>query len=336
MNRPVRAAESFYPAVFSMRPFSPLVKGGVVGGFLVFLSSVTSFSQTDSSTPSYRLEKIGIVQCDFGGSPSASKITRSEEIEFRVGRNGDFYFVFYEHGKICRFDSGGKLIRSVSTGPPLSRRSSGFTVSPEGDLFVLDGRQKNLYRYDAALDLIGKYPFTGSDELEPIWGFVATSWGDLLAAGGLKSNIWKLEPEGQSFSAKPVYLPESHRYSFLSEMGERRILATDPLGALMVLDRFGNLLKMFSFKKGLRAAAVGENYLVTFWPYTEIMVLDTVGVVLANWKTAELDSAFATGIDFQVVQNKAYFLLPSLDKILVFRLVRPDSALLFEGTALKK
>lgn len=327
MSRPFRAGASFYPAVFKMNRFSPLAKGGAVGVVLISLSSVTSFSQTDSSTPSYRLEKINLVQCDFEDGPSASKITRPEEIEFRVGRSGDFYFVLYERGKICRCDSGGKLVRSVSTGAPLSRRSCGFALSPEGDLFVLDGRGKNLYRYDASLDLIGKYPLAGALELEPVWGFVATSWGDLLAAGGLKSSIWKLEPEGQSFSAKPVYLPESHRYSFLSEMGERRILATDPLGELMVLDRFGNLLKTFSFKKGLRAAAVGENYLVAFWPYSEVMILDTVGIVLANWKTVELDSTFRHIVDFQVVQNKAYFLLPSLDKVLVCRLVRPDSGL---------
>ena len=298
-----------------------------MGVVLIFLSGNTSFSQTDSSTSAYRLEKIGILQCDFGTSHPSTKIGSPEGLEFRVGRNGDLYFVLYENGKICRCDSGGKLIRSVSTGAPLSHRTSGFALSPEGDLFVLDVRQKNLYRYDTSLDLIGKYPLTGSNELEPIWGFVATSWGDLLAAGGLKSNIWKLEPEGQSFSAKPIYLPESYRYSFLSEMGGRGILATDPLGALMVLDRFGNLLKAFSFKKGLRAAAVGENYLATFWPYTEIMILDTVGVVLSNWKTAELDSTFRHIVDFQVVQNKAYFLLPSLDKVLVCRLIRPDSSL---------
>jgi len=319
-----------------MNRFSPLVKGGAVGVFLVFLSGITSFSQTDSSTSAYRLEKIGILQCDFGTSHPSTKLGSPEGLEFRVGRNGDLYFVLYEDGKICRCDSGGKLVRSVSTGAPLSRRTSGFALSPEGDLFVLDGRQKNLYRYDASLDLIGEYPLTGNDELEPIHGFAATSWGDLLAAGGVKSNIWKLQPEGQSFSAKPIYLPETYRYSFLSEIAERRVLATDPLGVLMVLDRFGNLLKTLSFRKGLRAAAVGRDYLVTFWPYTEIMVLDSVGAVLGNWKTTELDPTVKHIIDFQVVRNKAYFLLPSLDKVWVFRLVRPDSAISSETTAQKK
>ncbi|HLG94096.1 MAG TPA: hypothetical protein VI546_04605 [candidate division Zixibacteria bacterium] len=260
----------------------------------------------------------------------------ADELEFRVGRSGDFYFIFYEPGKICRLDSGGRLIRSVSTGVSLPRRSSGFALSPEGDVFVLDSRGKHVQRYDASLDLIGKYPLTGGGDLDPVFGFTVTSWGDLLAAGGLKSSVWKLEPEGRGLSAKPVYLPESFRYSALSEMEGGKLVATDPLGALMVMDRYSNLLRTFAFRKGLWAVAVGENFLATFWPYTELMVLDTVGVVLANWKATELDSAFEAIVDFQVVQKKAYFLLPSLNKIFVFRLERLDSILSSEGAALKK
>ncbi|MGH8004216.1 MAG: hypothetical protein ACRECJ_05785, partial [Limisphaerales bacterium] len=219
-----------------MNRLSPLAKGGAVGVIMVLLSGITSIGQTDSSTVSYRLEKIGVVQCDFGTALPAAKMDGMDELDFRVGRSGDFHFIFYEPGKICRLDSGGKLIRSVSTGAPLSRRNCGFALSPGGDLFVLDGRGKNLYSYDASLDLIGKYPLAGGEDLDPVFGLAATSWGDLLAAGGLKSNIWKLEPEGKSFSAKPVYLPESYRYSFLSEMEGRKLVATDPLGALMVMD----------------------------------------------------------------------------------------------------
>ncbi|MGH8004537.1 MAG: hypothetical protein ACRECJ_07425, partial [Limisphaerales bacterium] len=94
-------------------------------------------------------------------------------------------------------------------------------------------------------------------------------------------------------------------------------------------DRYGNLLKSFSFRKGLRAAAVGQNYLATFWPYTEVMILDSIGVVLASWKTAELDSTFTTIAGFQTAQNKAYFLLPSRDRVLVCRLERLDSGSVF-------
>ncbi|MCI0405817.1 MAG: hypothetical protein L0209_07060 [candidate division Zixibacteria bacterium] len=319
-----------------MNRLLPLAKGGVVGVVLVLLSGGTAFCQTDSSTPSYRLEKIGIVQCDFGSAFSPARIGNSDEMEFRVSRSGDFYFIFYEQGKIGRFDGGGKLVRSVATGVPLSRRSSGFALSPEGDLFVLAGRGKNLQRYDASLDLIGKYPLAGGEGLDPVFGFAATSWGEMLAAGGLKANVWKLEPEGQSFSAKPVYLPESFRYSSLSEMEGGKLIATDPLGALMVMDRYGNLLRTFSFRKGLRAVSVGENFLVTFWPYTKLMVLDTVGVVLANWKAVELDSAFATVTEFQVERDRAYFLLSSLNKVAIFKLERRDTSPLFEGTVLKK
>ncbi len=257
-------------------------------------------------------------------------------MEFRVGRNGNFYFIFYNKAKICRFDSTGKFIRSVSTATSLVRQASGFALGPEGDIFFLDGRGKNLYRYDASLDLIGNYYLGSKEELEPIFGLVATSWGDLLVAGGLKSNIRKLEPEGRGFSAKPLYLPESHRYSFPFEMEGGKLVATDPLGALMVIDRYGNLLRTFSFRKGLRAAAVEENYLATFWPYTEVMILDTAGVVLAGWKTTGLDSSFKNVVDFQVMQNKVYFLLPSLDKVAVFRLKRVDSTPSSEGAVLKK
>ncbi len=336
MSRPLRAANSFYPAVFNMKRLLPLVKGGMIGVVLVLLSGDASIGQTDSSRTSYRLEKIGIVQCNFGTDRPLAKTGGMDEFEFRAGHNGDFYFIFYEQGKICRLDSDGKLIRSVATGAPLSRRSLGFALSPEGDLFVLDGRGKYLHRYDASLDLIGRYPLTGGDELDPVFGLAATSWGDLLAAGGLKSNVWKLEPVGQSFSAKPVYLPESFRYSSPSEMEGGKVMATDPLGALMIMDRYGNLLKTFSFKKGFRAVPFGENFLATFWPYSEIMVLDTVGVVLAGWRAAELDSTFKKVVDFQVVQNKAYFLLPSVNKVLAFRLDRLDSTRSSEEAALKK
>ncbi len=310
-----------------MHRFSPLIRGGAIGAVLVFLSGAISFGQIDFPACSYRLEKIGIIQCDFGTGRPNSKTGGTDEFEFRVGRNGDLYFGFYEQGKICRLDSGGKLIRAVFTGVPLTRRSSGFALSPEGDLFVLDGPRKNLYRYDASLDLIGKYSVAGGEELEPICGFVATSWGDLLVAGGLKLNIWKLQPLGQGFLAKPIYLPETYHYSFLSEITESRILATDPLGHLIVLDRFGNLLKTVSFRKGLGAAAFGRDFLVTFCPPTGLMVLDTVGVVLASWKIAELDSVFEKVVGFQVVQEKAYFLLPSLEKVLVLRIVCADLGL---------
>ncbi len=323
-SRPVPAASSFYPAVFDMNRLSPLAKGGVVGVILVLFSGITSFCQTDSLNALYRLEKIGGIQCDFGGAFPTKTTHGADDLEFRVGRNGDFYFIFYNKAKICRFDSTGKFIRSVSTATSLVRQGSGFALGPDGDLFLLDGRGKNLYRYDGSLDLIGNYSLGSKEELEPIFGLVATSWGDLLVAGGLKSNIRKLEPEGRGFSAKPLYLPESHRYSFPFEMEGGKLVATDPLGALMVIDRYGNLLKTFSFRKGLRAAPVGEDYLVTFWPYTEVMILDTVGVVLASWKTAELDSAFKSIIEFQVLQKKAYFLLPSLAKILAFRIVHSD------------
>ncbi|HXF48558.1 MAG TPA: hypothetical protein VNL73_03905 [Verrucomicrobiae bacterium] len=249
----------------------------------------------------------------------------AEDLEFRVGQNGNFYFLFHEKGKICRFDSAGKLIRSVLTAGPLTHRHVAFTLTPEGDVLLLDGRGRSLYRYDVSLDLVGKYSLAGKDELEPFFGLTATSWGDLFVAAGLQSKIWKLEPEGQSFTTKPVFLPESFRYSFPFEVEGGKLAATDPLGALMMMDRYGNLLRSFSFRKGLRAAPLGENFLATFWPYTEVMVLNTVGVVLSNWKAAELDSVFKNVMDFQVVQSKVYFLLPSSNTILVFQLKQPKS-----------
>jgi hypothetical protein len=55
------------------------------------------------------------------------------------------------------------------------------------------------------------------------------------------------------------------------------------------------------------------------------MVLDTVGVVLANWKAAELDSAFKQVVGFQVLNENAYFLLPLLENMWVFRITHSDS-----------
>ena len=318
-----------------MNRLSPLTKGGLVGVLLAFLFNGTSIPQNHSNT-TYRLEKNRVVPCNFEAAFPSVKALGTDEAEFRVSRNGDFYFIFYEKAKLCRLDSSGKLIRSVSTVTLLNRRSSGLALSPEGDVFILDGRGKRLYRYDASLDLIGNYLLGSKDELEPVFGLAATSWGDLFVSGGLKSTLWKLEPEGQGFSAKPLYLQESYRYFHPAEEEGGRLVATDPLGALLVLDRYGNLLRSFNFRKGLRAYPTDGNYLVTFWPYTELMVLDTVGVVLANWKTAELDSVLKNVVDFQVVQNRVYFLLPALNEILVFRLDRLDSTPLPEGAALKK
>ena len=238
-----------------MNRLSPLTKGGLVGVLLAFLFNGTSIPQNYSNT-TYRLEKNRVVPCDFRVAFPSEKALDTDEVEFRVGRSGDFYFVFYKVGKICRLDSNGKLIRSVSTVNPLNRRSSGLALSPEGDVFVLDGRGKRLYRYDASLDLIGNYLLGSKDELEPVFGLAATSWGDLFVSGGLKSTIWKLEPEGQGFSAKPLYLQESYRYFHPTEEEGGRLVATDPLGALLVLDRYGNLLRSFNFRKGLRAFPV--------------------------------------------------------------------------------
>lgn len=308
-----------------MKSLSPLAKGGVVGFIFVFFSGTASFCQTGSSNAPYRLEKTGSIRFDFDAVFPRAKTMSVEDLEFRAGQNGDFYFIFHEKGKICRFDSTGRLIRSVSTAGPLTHGHVGFALSPEGDVFLLDGRGKSLYRYDASLDLVGKYPLANKEELEPVFGLTATSWGDLFLAAGLQSQIWKLEPEGQGFAAKPVFLPGSFRYSFPFEAEGGKLAATDPLGALTVMDRYGNLLRSFNFGKGLRAAPFGENFLATFWPYTEVMVLDTVGVVLANWKVAELDSAFKQVIGFQVLNENAYFLLPSLENILVFRITHFDS-----------
>jgi hypothetical protein len=314
-----------------MNRLAPLIKRGVVGVFFVFFSGTASFCQIDSSYALYRLEKTGNIRFNFNAVFPGAKAISAEDLEFRVGRNGDFYFIFHERGKICRFDSVGKLIRSVSTPGPLTHRHAGFALSPEGDVFLLDGRGKSLYRYDASLDLVGKYLLANKDELEPVFGLTATSWGDLFLAAGLQSKIWKLQPEGQSFTTKPVFLPESFRYSFPFETEGGKLAATDPLGALMVMDRYGNLLRSFAFRKGLRAAPFGENFLATFWPYTEVMVLDTVGVVLANWKAAELDSAFKQLVDFQVLNENAYFLLPSLENMWVFRITHSDSIARPEG-----
>lgn len=308
-----------------MKRLSPLAKRGVVGVFLVFFSGTASFCQIDSSYALYRLEKKGSIWFDFNAIFPGTKTMSVEDLEFRIGQNGNFYFLFHEKGKICRFDSAGKLIRSVSTPGPLTHHHVAFTLNPEGDVLLLDGRGRLLYRYDVSLDLVGKYPLANKEELEPVFGLTATSWGDLFLAAGLQSQIWKLEPEGQGFTAKPVFLPGSFRYSFPFEAEGGKLAATDPLGALIVMDRYGNLLRSFNFRKGLRAAPFGENFLATFWPYTEVMVLDTVGVVLANWKAAELDSAFKQVIDFQVLNKNAYFLLPSLENILVFRITHSAS-----------
>jgi|GEM_PF-5900935 len=313
-----------------MNRLSPLTKGGLVGVLLAFLFNGTSTPQNHSNT-TYRLEKNRVVPCDFRAAFPSVKALGTDEVEFRVSRSGDFYFIFYEKAKLCRLDSTGKLIRSVSTVTPLNRRSSGLALSPEGDVFILDGRGKHLYRYDASLDLIGNYLLGSKDELEPVFGLAATSWGDLFVSGGLKSTIWKLEPEGQGFSAKPLYLQESYRYFHPAEEEGGRLVATDPLGALLVLDRYGNLLRSFNFRKGLRAYPTFGNYLVTFWPYTELMVLDTVGVVRANWKTAELDSAFKQVHDFQVLKDKAYFFLPAFEKIFVFRIESFDPSAFRQG-----
>ena len=61
------------------------------------------------------------------------------------------------------------------------------------------------------------------------------------------------------------------------------------------------------------------------------MVLDTVGVILANWKTAELDSAFKQVHDFQVLKDKAYFFLPAFEKIFVFRIESFDPSAFRQG-----
>lgn len=278
----------------------------------------------DSVKTSLRLEPAGVVRCNFDLGPSTAGKPAPGRMEFRVGKNGDLYFLTYDSGKLWRFDRAGKLVRTVSAGRVFLRQSAAMALGPEGDLFLLDSRQEKLYRYDAALDLMGIYSVIGGAELDPLYGLAATSWGDLLAAGGLKSGLWKLEEEGQGFSIRPIFAPETHRYSFLTEMGDRKLLAIDPLGDLTVLDRYGNLLRTFTFGKGLRAAAVGPDFLATIWPYTDILLLDTVGTLLSDWKAAELDSTFHTVGEFQVLGDNLYFLLPARGAVAVFRILKKE------------
>lgn len=327
MSRPFRAGGWFCHEVFDMSRCSPPSKRGAVGPVFFLLYFLVFGGEARAGDVFYRLEKAGDVRCDFGATISIEELNRPGQVDFRLGNNGCFYFIAYELGKLWQFDGGGKLVRSVFLGGTLSHSAAAFSLSPEGDLLILDGRRRALFRYDASLDLLGKFPLFGREVPEEIFGLVATSWGDLLATGGLKMEIWKLEAQGQGYAFQALKPAETYRYFSLQEMPGQRILSADPLGALLVLDRFGNLLHLFSYKKGVRAVPLGRDYLTTFWPDTELAVLDSTGTVLGNWRISELDSTLKKVGGFQVVRDRLYLLDSTRGRIVGFRFLRADSAI---------
>ncbi|MCI0329386.1 MAG: hypothetical protein L0196_00325 [candidate division Zixibacteria bacterium] len=336
MSRPVRGGGWFSRTLFKMIRLSPPAKGGVIGIILFFLSGPASHGQTDTSEALYRLEKLGVLYCDFGQDHPAEETRTGDRLDFRVGPNGHFYFINYDAGRLYRFGPGGKFLRSVPVGSSLSHFRTGFGIGPEGDILILDGGQGFLHRFDAALDLLGKSPLQNGGELERVYDFAAVSWGKFLIIGESRPNFWKLEPAGKYFSLKPAGEGSAARYLSLSEMSGSRLLATDGLGRLKILDRYGNLLKAWPAEKGAEVAVIGEKVFVFYRTRKEMALLDSTGVFLLNWKMTELDPELEKNVQFQVAQDKIYFLLAAPWRIAVFRLVSSESDTVTAGGGMRE
>jgi len=315
---------------------SPLTKGGMIATVLFFLSSPSSRGQTDTAKPSYRFEKLGILYCDFGHDHPTKETRIGDWLDFRVGPNGNFYFINYDAGRLYRFDPEGKFLRSVPVGSSLSRFRKGFGIGSEGDVLVLDGGQNVLLRYDAALDLVAKSPLENAGELERVYDFVAVSWGEFLIIDESRPNFWKLEPVGKNFLLKSVKEGSAARYLSLSEMSGSRLLAVDVSERLKVLDRYGNLLKVLSTEKGVEAAAMGDKILIFNYVRKAMSLLDSTGAFLSNWKITELDPGLEKNVQFQVARDKIYFLLAVPWRIVVFRLVSSESDTVTAGGGMRE
>ena len=305
-----------------MKSLSSVVKkGGVVFLPLILYFSFAS-TQQNSAKPNFQIRKVATIQLDFG----REKV--SGPTDFRVGLSGDIYLLNYSSGKLFKMDSTGKLARSVVVAGTFYPTEVGFTISRDGDLFIADSKEKFIYRYDPGLDLIGKLRVTISDQFENIYDFLAASWGDLLLSCGKRSELWRLEPAGKSFTFEEVGSHEAQFYFSLSEIPGKKLVAYDNFNrGLVFLDRFGNRVKEVPSRPLIKLAGTDIGLICTSWSEDSLALLDFNGFAAASFTPKQLGLGFEKIKDFVTVGKKVYLLGDSL-KIGVLELseTKPESS----------
>lgn len=282
-----------------MAQCSPFIgRGGIAAAFVLILSAPSSPQDTQ---PAFQIRKLGEIRLDFG------KENVSGPALFRVSRAGDIYFLSFHSGKLFRFDSLGKLSRSVAVGGFFSPAQTGLALGQTGDLFLFDSKEKMLHRYDAGLDVIGKYRLKDFAHLETVHDFLAASWGDLLLSGGENPQLWRLVPSGKGLSLEQIVDSRPGFYLSLSELPGQKLVAYDHFDRQLVfLDRFANRLDTISSSRYLKLGATESGVICALLPEGELELLDAKGYPAGSFKAEQLGLKFERIADFWTAGQKLY------------------------------
>lgn len=300
---------------------SPFIKrGGIAAAFALVLSA-QSFSQ--DVQPAFQIRKLGEIRLDFG------RENVSGPALFRVSRAGNVYVLSFHSGKLFRFDSLGKLSRSVATGGFFSPAQTGLALEQTGDLFLFDSKEKMLHRYDAGLDVIGKYRLNDFEHLETVHDFLAASWGDLLLSGGENPQLWRLVLSGKSLSLAQIIDSRPCFYLSISELPRQKLVAYDHFDRQVVfLDRFANRLDTVSSSRYLKLGATESGVICALLPGGDLELLDAKGYPAGSFKAEQLGLKFERIADFWTVGKKLY-LFDGSNRLGIFELTpaakKPDA-----------
>jgi alpha-tubulin suppressor-like RCC1 family protein/sugar lactone lactonase YvrE len=231
------------------------------------------------------LQFWGTFSGDTAGTANAPAATFDEPWGIAVGKDGAVYVADTWNGRIQKFSSEGKFIKSWgspdSTDPKFQLYGPrSIAVDPEGRVFVVDTGDKRIMVYDPNGNYLMQIGEEGSGEGqfdEPV-GIAFGKDGQLYVADAWNKRIQIFQKEGQNFVYQSEWPVKSwtddstDRKPYLSVAPDGNVWVTDPwsdrvlvftpTGAfLFSFGHSGSNDSSFSFPSGIAIGSDGKVYI---------------------------------------------------------------------------